>query len=86
MTDKRSLLDIDATGGDLLSGFVDELHELYHKLLADEKAELIKEFDQHKLVKQTSYHISAHSKVNDITQMLKRVENEVCTEILYVFI
>lgn len=86
MTDKRSLLDIDATGGDLLSGFVDELRELYHKLSADEKAELIKEFDQHKLAKQTGYHVSARSKVNDITQTLKRVENEVCTEILYVFI
>ncbi|KAG6379832.1 hypothetical protein JVT61DRAFT_10380 [Boletus reticuloceps] len=68
--------DGDATGRSTLPECVREFRLQYQELSSDEKNNLIKEFKQHKEVKQTGYHISACSKVNDITQTLKRVENE----------
>ncbi|KAG1893993.1 uncharacterized protein F5891DRAFT_1131068 [Suillus fuscotomentosus] len=54
----------------------DENHAEYRNLTDDEKAQLLQEYCEHKETKTTGIRISTKSKVNDVTQTLKAVENE----------
>ncbi|KAI6022388.1 hypothetical protein BKA83DRAFT_4493710 [Pisolithus microcarpus] len=48
----------------------------YHKLSAEDKNRLIKEFSEFREVKAIRVCVTTKSKINDITHMLKAVENE----------
>lgn len=66
------------TGKAVLQDLVgDENHAEYRNLTDDEKAQLLQEYHEHKETKTTGIRISTKSKVNDVTQTLKAVENEV---------
>ncbi|KAG2151061.1 uncharacterized protein EDB93DRAFT_1083771 [Suillus bovinus] len=66
-----------ATGKAVLQDLIrDENHDEYHNLTDDEKAQLLQEYREHKETKTTGICISTKSKVNDVTQTLKAVENE----------
>jgi hypothetical protein len=49
----------------------------YHALSNDEKDSILKEYEEHKARKTNGVRISTKSKVNDVTQTLKVIENEV---------
>jgi hypothetical protein len=49
----------------------------YRNLTEDEKANLLEEYTEYKETKNTGIRISTKSKVNDVTQTLKAIENEV---------
>ncbi|KAG1843422.1 hypothetical protein C8R48DRAFT_618900, partial [Suillus tomentosus] len=48
----------------------------YYTLSKEEQQDLVKEYAEQKLTKMTGFHTSTKSKINDITQTLKAVENE----------
>ncbi|KAI6017230.1 hypothetical protein PISMIDRAFT_118276 [Pisolithus microcarpus 441] len=50
----------------------------YHELSAEDKNRLIEEFSELREAKAIGVHVTTKSKINDITHMLKVVENEVC--------
>ncbi|KAG1795025.1 uncharacterized protein HD556DRAFT_1473186 [Suillus plorans] len=54
----------------------DENRAEYRNLTDDKKAQLLQEYHEHKETKTTGIRISTKSKVNDVTQTLKAVENE----------
>ncbi|KAG1762011.1 hypothetical protein EDD22DRAFT_778889 [Suillus occidentalis] len=61
----------------MLQGLIsDENHTEYHNLGEDKKIQLLQEYSKHKETKTTGICTSTKSKVNDITQTLKAVENE----------
>ncbi|KAG1727458.1 uncharacterized protein EDB91DRAFT_1061098 [Suillus paluster] len=49
----------------------------YNSLTEEEKANLVEEYKEYKATKTTGQHISTKSKINDVTNTLKIVENEV---------
>ncbi|KAI6126487.1 hypothetical protein EV401DRAFT_1840006, partial [Pisolithus croceorrhizus] len=49
----------------------------YRKLSAEDKDRLVEEFSQFKESKAMGIHATTKSKINDITHMLKAIENEV---------
>ncbi|KAI6032449.1 hypothetical protein EDC04DRAFT_2605189 [Pisolithus marmoratus] len=53
-----------------------ENHMEYHELSAEDKNYLVEEFSEFRELKAIRVHITTKSRVNDITQMLKAVENE----------
>ncbi|KAG2100408.1 uncharacterized protein F5147DRAFT_747135 [Suillus discolor] len=57
---------------DLLHNYSDE----YCELSQDEKDRLVEEYEENKLLKSTGIRISTKSKINDVTQTLKAIENE----------
>ncbi|KAG1743591.1 uncharacterized protein EDB91DRAFT_1247093 [Suillus paluster] len=63
-------------GKAVLPDLVQENRTEYHELSADAKASLLKEYEEHKAMKTTGTRISTKSKVNNVTQTLKAVENE----------
>lgn len=65
------------SGKAILQDLVQENHAEYHELDDDTKASILKEYEEFKATKTTGTHISTKSKVNDVTQTLKAVENEV---------
>ncbi|KAG2136554.1 uncharacterized protein EDB93DRAFT_1253850 [Suillus bovinus] len=66
-----------ATGKAVLQDLIrDENRDEYCNLTDDEKAQLLQEYREHKETKTTSIRISTKSKVNNVTQTLKAVENE----------
>ncbi|KAG1791817.1 uncharacterized protein HD556DRAFT_1432770 [Suillus plorans] len=69
--------DNGATGKTVLQDLVrDENRTEYRSLTDDEKAQLLQEYQEHRETKATGIRISTKSKVNDVTQTLKAVENE----------
>ena len=70
--------DFVVTGKAMLPILVQKLHEEYSVLTAEEKAVLIDKFTQHREAKPSSICVSTHSKINDITQTLNKVQNKVC--------
>jgi len=66
-----------ATGKDVLQELVKSHCAEYQEFTDDEKAELLLEYSEHKDTQATGIRISTKSKVNDVTQTLKAVENEV---------
>ncbi|KAG1727171.1 uncharacterized protein EDB91DRAFT_1061285 [Suillus paluster] len=64
------------SGKAVLQDLVQENHAEYHELNDDAKASILKEYEEFKATKTTGTHISTKSKVNDVTQTLKAVENE----------
>ncbi|KAG1816410.1 uncharacterized protein BJ212DRAFT_1480862 [Suillus subaureus] len=64
------------SGKVILWDLVQENHMEYHELSDDAKASLLKEYEEHKAVKTTGTRISTKSKVNDVTQTLKAIKNE----------
>ncbi|KAI5987053.1 hypothetical protein EDD15DRAFT_2145848, partial [Pisolithus albus] len=74
---KKSLEDrIPSNGKTILPGLVQEYRHEYQALSAEDKDTLVKEFEEHKHTKMTGYRVRARSRVNDITQTLSRIENE----------
>jgi hypothetical protein len=67
-----------SSGKAILWDLVQDNHAEYHELSDNAKASLLKEYEEHKAMKTTGTHISTKLKVNDITQTLKAIENEVC--------
>ncbi|KAG2155232.1 uncharacterized protein EDB93DRAFT_1101805 [Suillus bovinus] len=66
-----------ATGKAVLQDLIrDENCDEYCNLTDNEKAQLLQEYREHKETKTTGIHILTKSKVNDVTQTLKAVENE----------
>ncbi|KAG0702914.1 hypothetical protein DFH29DRAFT_804326, partial [Suillus ampliporus] len=59
-----------------LQSLVHDHKEAYHALSKQEQEDLLKEFTEQRETKTLGLHISMKSKVNDITQTLKAVENE----------
>ncbi|KAG2056747.1 hypothetical protein BDR06DRAFT_981177 [Suillus hirtellus] len=57
---------------DLLHNYSDK----YRELSQDEKDHLVEEYEENKLLKSTGIRISMKSKINDVTQTLKAIENE----------
>jgi len=51
----------------------------YKALTTEQKAELVKEFENHKASRACGLRISTKSRVNDVTKTLKVIENEVQT-------
>jgi len=70
--------DFTVTGKAVLPVLVQNLREEYSVLTAEEKAVLIDEFTQHREAKTSGIRVSTRSKINDITQTLNKVQNEVC--------
>ena len=70
--------DFAVTGKAVLPVLVQKLREEYSVLTAEEKAVLVDKFTQHREAKTSGIHVSTCSKINDITQMLNKVQNEVC--------
>lgn len=66
------------SGKAILRDLVQENRVEYHELSDDAKASLLKEYEEHKAMKTTGTRISTKSKVNNVTQTLKAIENEVC--------
>lgn len=71
------LLCPGATGKDVLQELVKDHRVEYQALTEDEKAELLLEYGEYKETRATGIRISTKSKVSDVTQTLKAVENEV---------
>lgn len=72
------ILGSDSVSGKVrLPQVVQEYRRDYQTLSHEDKENIVKEFEQHKQNKTFGLRVSARSKVNDITQTLKRVENEV---------
>lgn len=65
------------SGKAILQDLVQENRAEYHELDDDTKASILKEYEEFKATKTTGTRISTKSKVNDVTQTLKAVENEV---------
>jgi biotin-(acetyl-CoA carboxylase) ligase len=65
----------------LLSELINEHRVEYHALSNDEKDSILKEYEEHKATKTNGVRISTKSKVNDVTQTLKVIENEVCVSL-----
>ncbi|KAG1747011.1 hypothetical protein EDD22DRAFT_981916 [Suillus occidentalis] len=57
---------------DLLHNYSDE----YHELSQDEKDRLVEEYNEHREHKTRGVRTSSKSKINDVTQTLKAIENE----------
>jgi hypothetical protein len=74
-----------ATGKDVLQELVKDHRAEYQDLTLDEKAELLLEYGEHKETQATGIRISTKSKVNDVTQTLKAVENEVSPPWIFYF-
>ncbi|KAG0706449.1 hypothetical protein DFH29DRAFT_798317 [Suillus ampliporus] len=64
------------SGKAVLQDIVQENRAEYYELDDDAKASLLKEYEEHKATKTTGTRISTKSKVNDVTQTLKAIENE----------
>jgi len=64
-------------GRDTLPYLAREHKDEYYALSKEEQKDLLKEYADQKLTKTTGIRISTKSKINDITQTLKAVENEV---------
>ncbi|KAG1758577.1 hypothetical protein EDD22DRAFT_783713, partial [Suillus occidentalis] len=64
------------SGKALLSELINEHRVEYHALSNDEKDSILKEYKEHKATKTNGVRISTKSKVNDVTQTLKVIENE----------
>ncbi|KAG1774227.1 hypothetical protein EV702DRAFT_974941 [Suillus placidus] len=63
-------------GRHALEQLVHEHKAKYHMLSKEEQQDLVKEYAEQKLTKVTGVHTSTKSKINNITQTLKAVENE----------
>ncbi|KAG1787786.1 uncharacterized protein HD556DRAFT_1246258 [Suillus plorans] len=63
-------------GQHALKQLVREHKAEYYTLSKEEQQDLVKEYAEQKLTKMTGFHTSTKSKINDITQTLKAVENE----------
>jgi hypothetical protein len=73
-------LIVSATGDQgrrALEQLVREHKAEYYTLSKEEQQDLVKEYAEQKLTKMTGFRTSTKSKINDITQTLKAVENEV---------
>jgi hypothetical protein len=81
----RSVTDSGATGKDVLQELVKDHQAEYQDLTLDEKAKLLLEYGEHKKTQATGIRISTKSKVNDVTQTLKAVENEVSPPCIFYF-
>ena len=73
-----TLIASGANGRLKLPGIVQEYRREYVTLSAEDKENIVKEYELHKKNKTFGYRVSARSKVSDVTQTLKRVEHEVC--------
>ncbi|KAG2337985.1 hypothetical protein BDR05DRAFT_1004606 [Suillus weaverae] len=66
----------DAVANDTLKSLVREHKDEYHRLSTEEQEMLLKEYVNRTDMKTFGMHISTKSKINDITQTLKAMENE----------
>ncbi|KAG1770858.1 hypothetical protein EV702DRAFT_1202186 [Suillus placidus] len=64
------------SGKALLPELINEHRMEYHALSNDEKDSLLKEYEEHRATKTNGVRISMKSKINDITQTIKAIENE----------
>ncbi|KAG1734233.1 uncharacterized protein EDB91DRAFT_1238445 [Suillus paluster] len=64
------------SGKALLPELINEHRVEYHTLSKDEKDSILKEYKKHRATKTNGVRISTKSKVNDVTQTLKTIENE----------
>ncbi|KAG2114527.1 hypothetical protein DEU56DRAFT_748933 [Suillus clintonianus] len=64
-----------ATGKDVLQELVKSHRAEYQELTDDEKAAILLEYSEHKETQATGIRISTKSKVNDVTQTLKALNN-----------
>ncbi|KIJ59500.1 hypothetical protein HYDPIDRAFT_33108 [Hydnomerulius pinastri MD-312] len=71
---KRSVLPTD-------TALAKDSQQEYQELSDDAKQHLIQEFAEFKETKTIGVHVSARSQINDVTQTLKVVENEICAAI-----
>lgn len=71
------------SGKALLPGLINKHRDEYHGLSDDAKDSLLKEYDKHKTTKTTGIRISTKSKINDVTQTLRVIENEGCFYLLF---
>jgi hypothetical protein len=67
---------------DLLHNHADE----YHELSQEEKDRLIEEYNENKEHKTKGVRMSTKSKINDVTQTLKVIENEVYILLFYIMV
>ena len=72
------LNNITAPGGKTLQDLVKVYREEYRTLSTEEKERLVEEFYEFKVSKAVGVRTTAKSKINDVTNMLKAVETEVC--------
>ncbi|KAG2752767.1 hypothetical protein P692DRAFT_20816590 [Suillus brevipes Sb2] len=64
------------SGKAVLQDIVQENRAEYHELDDDTKARIMKEYEEYRATKSTGIRISTKSKVNDVTQTLKAIKNE----------
>lgn len=85
-TPLRFIQDLDQTSGrEVLQAIVRSHREQYDALTSDEKADLIRQFDDHKANKVRGLRISTKSRINDVTHTLRAIENEVHIFLLMLF-
>jgi hypothetical protein len=68
----------DGQGKAALQSLVRDHKDEYYALSKQEQEDLRQEFADQKETKTTGLHISTKSKINDVSQTLKAVENEAC--------
>ncbi|KAG1802711.1 uncharacterized protein HD556DRAFT_1429513 [Suillus plorans] len=64
------------SGKALLPELINTHRSEYHALSNNEKDSLLKEYEEHRTTKTNRLRISTKSKVNDVTQTIKAIENE----------
>ncbi|RDB19669.1 hypothetical protein Hypma_013284 [Hypsizygus marmoreus] len=75
--DKENGPELSARNGkEVLQNLVQNHQDEYNALTTEERKVLIREFDEHKATKATGRRISVKAKINDVTQTLAAVENE----------
>jgi hypothetical protein len=67
----------DNQGREALKSLVHNHRDKYLGLLRDDQDNILAEYAEWKKTKVTGLHVSTKSKINNITQTLKAVENEV---------
>jgi hypothetical protein len=75
----QALFILESHGKAVLQTLVREHKSEYLTLSNEEQVELLTKFTEWKETKKTGVHVTVKSKINDITQTLKAVENEVCS-------
>lgn len=64
-------------GKEVLQDLVHNHREEYDQLTSQERKDLVREFEEYKATKTKALRVSTKAKINDVTQTLTAVENEV---------
>jgi polyhydroxyalkanoate synthesis regulator phasin len=66
-----------STGKEVLQDLVHNHQDKYDQLMAQEHKDIICEFEECKALKSKSFRVSSKARINDVTQTLTAIKNEV---------